>query len=357
MNLTPVVVSIGVVVAVIAGVGIGRRIRAVAAIPKELRHPLLFVPSNITNGVMLSVARRIAARATAVQAGVQVEERSLPATLTGPAVKVHLYRSAARTNPGAALVWLHPGGLVMGAVQQSHAWCSRVAAELGVLVVNVDYRLAPEHPYPAAIDDAYGALHWLHANAAGLDIDPSRIAVGAQSAGAGLAATLAQRAHDENIPVRFQLLQYPMLDDRTTLRDSRGDRTVYWTPRSNRFAWTAYLGREPQLSDDRPYIAAARRTDLAGLAPAWIGVGDIDLFYDEDIEYAQRLQAAGVHCDVHIEPGMYHAADEVLAGKNVPSMLAFRDRMIAALDAALNKSPSPKVSGPRPQPSVGPEAG
>jgi acetyl esterase/lipase len=217
----------------------------------------------------------------------------------------------------------------MGAIQQSHAWCSRVAAELGVLVVNVDYRIAPEHPYPAAIDDAYRALQWLHANATSLGIDPARIAVGGRSAGGGLAAALAQRAHDENIPVRFQLLAYPMLDDRTTLRDTQGDRTPYtWTPKSNRFGWTAYLGREPQLRDDRAYVAAARRTDLAGLAPAWIGVGDIDLFHEEDTEYAQRLEAAGVRCELHIEPGMYHGADELLEGKNVPSMIAFRDRMI-----------------------------
>jgi acetyl esterase/lipase len=322
---------------VIPGVGIGRRMRAAAAIPKELRHPVLYAPINITNAAMLSVARRVAARATAVRAGVQAEEVQLPASRTGPALTVHIYRAATRTSPGPALLWLHPGGLVMGAIQQSHAWCSRVAAELGVLVVNVDYRIAPEHPYPAAIDDAYRALQWLHANATSLGIDPARIAVGGQSAGGGLAAALAQRAHDENIPVRFQLLAYPMLDDRTTLRDTQGDRTPYtWTPKSNRFGWTAYLGREPQLRDDRPYVAAARRTDLAGLAPAWIGVGDIDLFHEEDTEYAQRLEAAGVRCELHIEPGMYHGADELLEGKNVPSMIAFRDRMISALRNAVN---------------------
>jgi len=125
-----------------------------------------------------------------------------------------------------------------------------------------------------------------------------------------------------------------MLDDRTVLRAAPQDRAYTWTPRSNGYAWTAYLGRPPREDDDRAYIAAARREDLRGLPPAWIGVGDIDLFYPEDTDYARRLEAAGVACQVHVEPGMYHAADVFLDG-NAPSMTRFRGEMVRVLASAL----------------------
>ena len=223
----------------------------------------------------------------------------------------------------------------MGTPVGDHAFCSRVADELGLLVVSVDYRLAPEDPFPAGLEDCNAALTWLHNEADRLGVDPDRIAVGGGSAGGGLAASLAQLVRDEDGPaIAFQLLVYPMLDDRTVVRaEAQGRDALIWSPRSNRFAWTAYLGHEPTLDDERRWAAPARTTDLAGLAPAWIGVGDIDLFHDEDIDYAQRLAAAGVPCALHVEPGMFHGADAVLTTR--PSMQAFRDRMIAALAAAV----------------------
>jgi acetyl esterase/lipase len=130
--------------------------------------------------------------------------------------------------------------------------------------------------------------------------------------------------------VAFQVLVYPMLDDRTVLRaEADGTEGFVWTRASNRFAWTAYLGHEPSMAEERPHAAAARCTDLTGLPPAWIGVGELDLFLAEDVDYAARLEAAGVPCELHLEPGMYHGADAILP--EVPSMRAFRDRMVAAL--------------------------
>jgi acetyl esterase/lipase len=155
-------------------------------------------------------------------------------------------------------------------------------------------------------------LRWMREHADELGIDPDRIAVVGASAGGGLSAAVAQRSHDEGIPLRAQVLVYPMLDDRTALRvDHDGRGRFGWTPASNRFGWSAYLGREPRLTDAPEYAAPARREDLTGLAPAWIGVGDLDLFYDEDVEYAERLTASGVPCRLVTVAGMYHAADGI----------------------------------------------
>jgi acetyl esterase/lipase len=309
--------------------------RAVAAVPAELRHPLLYLPLDITGGVTLALSRRLLAAGTAVRPGVEVTEHKVPASATELAVPVFAYQVPGRGSPGAAVLWIHGGGLVAGAARQGHAWCSRIAQELNVLVVSVEYRLAPEHPFPAGLDDCYHALRWLHENAGELGIDPGRIAVGGDSAGGGLAAALAQRARDAEIPVRFQLLIYPMLDDRTVLRTGSGTPGVFtWTPASNRFAWTAYLGHPPEEADGRPYTAAARCPCLGGLPAAWIGVGDLDLFHPEAVTYAHRLRAAGVPCDLVVIPGMYHGADGLLDGK-VPALTAFRAAMLAALGDAL----------------------
>lgn len=213
-----------------------------------------------------------------------------------------------------------------------HEVCAHYARELGILVVGVDYRLAPEHPFPAALDDCYAALRWLHDRAEQLGVDPARIAVGGASAGGGLAAGLAQRAHDlAEVPVALQVLTYPMLDDRTVLRrDHAGRGRILWTPASNRYGWTSYLGHPPGAAEPPPYAVPARRADLAGLPPAWIGVGELDLFHDEDVEYARRLEAAGVPVTLHVEPGMYHAAERDHAAR-VPAMAAFRDAPLPLL--------------------------
>jgi acetyl esterase/lipase len=305
------------------------RRQSLGAVAHDLRHPLLYVPMNLTSHRLLRVLRRVPAGRPALAPGVAVDRR------TGP-VPVHVYEPRGRRRPSGALLWIHGGGFVAGTPESYHPLCSRIAAELGIVVVSVDYRLAPEHPFPAGLEDTYTALAWLHGHAAELGVYPDRVAIGGDSGGGGLAAALAQLAYDRGeLPVRFQLLNYPMLDDRTALRtDHAGTGDFIWTPASNRFAWTAYLGHEPRPDESRRYAAAARRADLAGLPPAWIGVGELDLFFAEDVAYAERLSAAGVPCELVVVPGMYHGADSFHDGR-VDSMTAFRTGMVEALGRAL----------------------
>jgi acetyl esterase/lipase len=319
------------------------RIRGVrAAVAPELRHPVVFIDLSVSDGRALARGRRMmalvrwAAVRGAAAPGVEISNRSVPALLAdGHSPRVRIHRPRHRQRPSGALLWIHGGGMVMGTPEQDDPWLSALAAEVGILVASVDYRLAPEHPYPCAIDDCMAALRWLHSAADELDVDPERVAVGGASAGGGLAAAVALRARDEGgPPVCFQMLNYPMLDDRTVLRaDHGGTGAVLWTPESNRFGWTAYLGASPVEHDDRAHAAPARATDLVGLPPAWIGVGQLDLFHAEDVDYARRLTAAGVACELVDEPGMYHGADQLVP--KATRMQAYRRSMVDALRRAI----------------------
>ncbi len=306
-----------------------RRHRQTREVHPELRTRMLYAPLIVDNRLSLAVGRRMFAGTTDALPGVQIRPVTSP-------VDVLVLDTPARSRPRGALLWIHGGGLILGRPELDLNWCSRIAAELEIVVVAVRYRLAPEAPFPAALDDCAAALEWLHDHAEELGVDPTRIAVGGASAGGGLAAAVCQRAQDEGqVPVAFQLLQYPMLDDRTTLRRERDIRSVFaWTPRSNRYGWSSYLGHRPGAVEPPPYAVPARRTDLTGLPPAWIGVGDLDLFYDEDVAYARRLQASDVPCDLQVTPGMYHGADVAL-GEKSPLMVTFRRRMLTALDQAI----------------------
>lgn len=330
MTLTAILV---LALAALAGLGLVRRHRRLAAVAPELRHPMLYFPMSLRSDLMLRVWRSLFARAaTPVAAGVRVRTESVPAADGRPAVRVLVYERGDRARPSGALLWIHGGGLVLGTPERCHEVCSRFAAALGIAVVSVDYRLAPEHPLPAALDDCYAALEWLHARTDVLGIDPSKVAIGGQSAGGGLAACLAQVAHDRGGPaLAFQILQYPMLDDRTTLRTELD--ALVWTNASNRFGWSSYLGHPVRETEDRPYASAARRSDLRSLPPAWIGIGDIDLFHDECIDYANRLREAGVACELHVVPGMYHGAEQFAA--MAPAMRTFLERMASALGRAI----------------------
>jgi acetyl esterase/lipase len=224
--------------------------------------------------------------------------------------------------------------MIVGSPQFEAGGAGRLARELGAVVVSPDYRLAPEHPFPAALDDCMTALRWMFVHAAELGIDPDRIAVVGASAGGGLSAAVAQRSHDEGIALRAQVLVYPMIDDRTVLAGDHGGRgALAWTPEANRFGWTAYLGHAPRSADAPEYAAPARREDLAGLPPAWIGVGDLDLFYEESVAYAERLTAQAVPCTVLTVPGMYHGADGVTP--KARSMVEFRASMMDHLRSHL----------------------
>ncbi|WP_164861578.1 alpha/beta hydrolase fold domain-containing protein, partial [Microbacterium sp. CPCC 204701] len=178
-----------------------------------------------------------------------------------------------------------------------------------------------------------------------LGIDPARIAIGGASAGGGLAAALAQRLLDEGgtQPV-FQLLVYPMLDDRTALRDDVDARHMrMWSPASNRFAWSAYLGADAEATGIRESVVPARRHDLSGLPPAWIGVGTLDLFHDEDVEYALRLREARVPCELTVVPGAFHGFDAVFRRAGVTR--EFHAEWVRALRAALGLDDPARASG------------
>ena len=312
-----------------------RRRPLVQAVHPDLRSPLLYLPMNITSARAVPGARKLLSRPAPIVDGVDVRTEHVQGLDGAPAVRVLVYEPTGRSHPSGALVWFHGGGFLFGIPEQSHTWCSEVARRLGIVVVNVDYRLAPEHPFPAGSDDAMAALVWVHDQASEMGIDPRRIAVGGDSAGGGLAASLAQRARDEGSPhIAFQLLVYPMLDDRTVERSEKTGRdALVWSAASNRFAWDAYLGGPSGSVEPPLHAAPARTVDLAGLPPAWIGVGDIDLFHEEDVDYAERLLAAGVPCRLRVEPGMFHAADGMFVKGDISR--AFRGDAMEALDEAL----------------------
>ncbi len=295
---------------------------AMAAVSADLRQPYLpFFPTSYSARTVQ--LWRLSAPRMSAGPGVTVVERRVGE----PAVEV-LVTAPKEHNPGrAAVLWIHSGGYVLGSPRIELPLAADLARDLGVVVISPAYRLAPEHPFPAAFDDCKTVLRWMRAHAGELDIDPARIAVGGGSAGGGLSAAIAQWCYDEEIPLCAQVLLYPMLDDRTALRDDFGGRgRLVWSPEAIRFGWTSYLGHAPGQSDPPDYAAPARRMDLSGLPPAWIGVGDLDAFHDEDVDYARRLAASGVACELVIVPGMYHGADGWAS--KAQSMKDFRAGMI-----------------------------
>jgi len=267
---------------------------------------------------------------------VTTTEKRIPGFEGDPDVRLLHYEPKDRTAPTAALVWIHGGGYVLGTADIDEILCRRIATETGATVVSVDYRLAPETRAPGLVHDCYAALRWVHDHAEELGVDRARIAVGGASAGGGLAATLAILARDRGeVPVSFQLLIYPMLDDRTgsTVQPHPYAGEFIWTPADNRFGWASLLGREPGGDDVSPYTAAARVESVEGLPPAFISVGALDLFAEEDITYATRLLRAGIPTELHVQPGAFHAYDMVPGARLTQAH--FRD-LIGALGRHFN---------------------
>ncbi len=262
-------------------------------------------------------------------------ERRIPGASGAPEIRLVIVDPAPGAKGRPAFMHIHGGGYIAGIAGQEMPFLQSLAQKCGCLVVSVDYRLAPETRFPGSLEDNYTALKWIYANSGELGADRKRIAIGGESAGGGHAAMLAIAARDrKEIPVCFQMLIYPMLDDRTG-----STRTVpsyigrfIWNAGSNRFGWSSLLG-EPAGSATVPAGSVPARVDnLAGLPPAFISVGALDLFVDEDVEYARRLINAGVATELHVIPGAYHGYDLI-----VPEA-AVSKRFTESWSGALNRA-------------------
>jgi acetyl esterase/lipase len=251
--------------------------------------------------------------------GVIAEDRIIPGPKESPNLTVRIYRPEKQTGFLPALLWIHGGGYMLGDIDQEDQTSKQFTLAGECIVVSVEYRLAPEYPYPAPLEDCYAALKWLSTQAGEFKVDRSRITIGGASAGGGLASGLAVLARDRaEVPVMFQLLVYPMINDcnispaSDTLPDA-----LFWTRENNLKGWRSYLGCEPGAEGISCYASAFRTTNLEGLPPAYITVGDIDLFAQEDTEYARRLIAAGVSTELHVYPGGCHAFDMLVPGAEI----------------------------------------
>jgi acetyl esterase/lipase len=225
-------------------------------------------------------------------------------------VRVRVYRGG---PPAPVVIYCHAGGFALGNLDTDHRQCVELARRARCTVVSVDYRLAPEHPYPAALDDASAVLRWVAADAAALGVDPARLAVAGSSAGAALAACLAQRAADGSLPpVVFQLLHQPVLDDRATPSKAEFRTSPAFDGEGAELMWRHYLGPAAGPEARSEAAVPARRSEVAGLAPALITCAEIDPFRDEAIDYAQRLLHAGVSTELHVFARACHGFDSLL---------------------------------------------
>jgi acetyl esterase/lipase len=261
-------------------------------------------------GMMVEMLKQ--QQANAPQSDVTVEERRVPGPAGAPDVRVLIYTPPAGAAVKPGYLHIHGGGYIMGVPEMMDLQNKATAQQTDCVIVTVDYRLAPDTPHPGPVEDCYAALKWFHGNAASLGVDPNRIAIGGESAGGGLTAALGLLTRDRGeIQLAFQLLIYPMLDDRTVTRAKAHEFAgeFIWTAASNDFGWRSLLGQAPGSAGVSLYAAAARAETLAGLPPTFISVGALDIFLDENIDYAQRLLAAGVPTELHVYPGAYHGFD------------------------------------------------
>ena len=267
--------------------------------------------------------------------GTSLEIRTVPGPIGAPDITLHIYKPDGAADRLPTIYHIHGGGYVGGSAAQLEFMHRPLVKALGCAIVSVDYRLAPEHVFPAAIEDCYAGLRWTVDNADALGLDTARLGVMGESAGGGLAAALALLVRDRGeYRLAFQHLTYPMIDDRTVVAADPHPHTgeFIWTADSNRFGWRSLLGQAPGGPDVSPYAAAARASDLSGLPPSYIMTGTLDLFLEEDIEYARRLLRAGVPTELHVFPGGMHGFDILPVGDIATAAQAAR---LAALKRAL----------------------
>ncbi|MEM7017008.1 MAG: alpha/beta hydrolase [Pseudomonadota bacterium] len=275
----------------------------------EELYPLLdAVPNTDITDEILPLVRQQSSQNVVMgnpdEAGVIREEITIPGA--DQDVMCLLYKPANSTGNHPGYVHIHGGGYIIGAPEGSDIGNTAICAKLGAVVLSVDYRLAPEHPIPAPLDDCYAGLAWMHKNADTLGVDTTRIGIGGESAGGGLAAALAIKARDAGeYAVCHQHLTYPMLDDLTGSDTQPGDPLVgefVWTRARNQYGWKSYLGDAPAIAPQVP----ARVEDYAGLPNTWMFTVGLDLFRDEDLDYARKLMAAGVSVDLQVYANACH---------------------------------------------------
>jgi acetyl esterase/lipase len=261
--------------------------------------------------------------------GVNAQDHALR-TDDGATLALSWYRRVGPNQPGSAVLYLHGGGMIFGMSELGALfdWSARrYVAESGVPMLVVDYRTAPEFPHPTPLRDCFAALGWLVGHADELGVDPARVAVMGDSAGGGLAAAVSLWARDRGGPaIAAQILIYPMLDDRTVTPDPQLAPLATWTYDDNRTGWQALLGGDDGGAGVSAYAAPARTAELAGLPPAYLDVGDLDIFRDEDIAYARRLALAGVATELHVHPGCPHGFEGMAPDASV-SRRAMSDRV------------------------------
>lgn len=271
-------------------------------------------PFELSNEILPILRQGFGARVAfvedpAVVAATESVSRTVPGRTGDPDVAVVMHRPRKEAGPRGAILHIHGGGYVTGDAASMAPAHRVMASALDCVIVSVEYRLAPETAAPGSVEDCYAALAWLMAEADTLGVDRTRVGVMGESAGGGLAAGLALLARDRGEhALAFQHLIYPMIDDRTctTAEPNAFAGEFIWSPSKNHFGWSALLGSDPGGDDVSPYVAAARAADLSGLPPTYIAVGALDLFIDEDLDYARRLIRAGVPTELHVYPGAFH---------------------------------------------------
>jgi acetyl esterase/lipase len=305
----------------------------------ELIPALKTIPTFTFTAENLAEGRKWPPRPPLPEPAPQLFERHIPGPPGAPELRLVMVDPTPSAKGRPAFLHMHGGGYVAGFAGQDPVFLQRVAQNCGCLVVSVDYRISPEAHFPAALEDNYTALRWLHKNADALGVDRKRIAIGGESAGGGHAAQLAIAARDrKEIPILFQLLVYPMIDDRTgsTRPVPPNVGQFIWNSGSNRFGWTSLLGVPAGSAIVPAGSVPSRVENLAELPPAFITVGAIDLFVDEDIEYARRLIDAGVQTELHVTPGAFHGYD--LLAPDTAASKRFTESWTIALNRAYANS-------------------
>ncbi|MFC6354701.1 alpha/beta hydrolase [Luethyella okanaganae] len=301
----------------------------IASVPFDPELELVFTAMTVSEetpfttenlpALRAAMTRSVPSVATVIgDRAVEFEERIVPGPAGAPDLEVTVFSPsghAARTAAGRAavpgLLNIHGGGMMLGNRFMDTDRLVGLVLELGVIAANVEYRLAPEHPHPAPVEDCYAGLSWMAKNAASLGVDPARIVVMGGSAGGGLSAGVALLARDRGGPsIAGQLLLCPMIDDtNTTIASHQYDGVGTWTRKANLFGWEALLGEAAGTPDASPYAAPARASDLSGLPPAFIEAGSAELFRDENVDYASRIWAVGGQAELHIWSGGFHGFD------------------------------------------------